>query len=377
MKIAIIGHKRIPSREGGIEIVVEAIATRLAAKGHTVHAYNRSGEHVSGKQFDATANEQVDKNRKNYRGVRLITVPTPPNRSLNAFVYSLLATIRALFGRYDVIHYHAEGPAAMCGIPRFFGIRTVATIHGLDWKRAKWKGFAVRYLRYGERMAARRAHVVTVLTQSMAQYFQDTYDRDTVVIPNGIEKADPVSDAVLARYGLRKDGYILYLARIVPEKGAHYLLEAFRKLSTDKKLVIAGGSSHTQDYMDSLRAMATSDDRILFTDFVQGEVMQSLYSNAYVYVLPSDLEGMPLTLMEAMSYGNCCLVSDIPEIVEVAGNHAEIFAHGDVHSLREKLTILLEDPQVVQAYRQSVAEYICARYNWDAIVKQFERVYRG
>ena len=314
LKIAMIGHKRIPSREGGIEIVVEELATRMVEAGHEVYVYNRKGHHVSGKENDT---QQL----REYKGIRIITIPTFANKKLNAIVYSFLATLRALFGRYDVIHYHAEGPCAMLWIPHLFKIRTVATIHGLDWQRSKWGGFATKFLLFGEKIAAKYADEVIVLSHNMQQYFKDTYNRETVLIPNGITKPHLKSDThIKEKWGLEKDSYILFLARIVPEKGLHYLLDAFCEIKTDKKLVIAGGSSHTDDYMKEISEKASQDSRILMTGFVQGELLEELYSNAYIYVLPSDVEGMPISLLEAMSYGNCCLISDIAENMEVVSD---------------------------------------------------------
>ncbi len=276
MKIAMIGHKRIPSREGGVEIVVDELSTRMAALGHEVVAFNRSGYHVSGKEFD-------EKRGKVYNGVRLITVPTFKSSKLNAITYSFLATLMALTGHYDVIHYHAEGPCTMLFIPKLFGIRVVATIHGLDWQRAKWGNFASKVLKLGEKMAARYADEVIVLSKDMKNYFRKVYKRETVYIPNGI--TNPVyrePGIIKERFGLEKDGYILFLARLVPEKGIHYLIKAFQKINTEKKLVIAGGNSHATEYVEKIRRMAVKDSRIIFTGFVQGKELEELYSNAYV-----------------------------------------------------------------------------------------------
>lgn len=313
MKIAMIGHKRIPSREGGIEIVVEELATRLVDMGHEVHVYNRSGGPLSGVEGARVS----PKGLKKYKGIRIITIPTFPNKSLNAVVYSFLATLRALFGHYDVIHYHAEGPCSMLWLPHLFGIRTVATIHGLDWQRSKWGGFAVKYLLFGEKNAAKYADELIVLSANMQKYFKDTYGRDSLLIPNGVTrpKLKPAG-RIQEKWGLTKDSYILFLARIVPEKGLHYLLDAFRQITTVKRLVIAGASSHTDTYLEEIRKKAAEDKRVIMTGFVEGEELEELYSNAYIYVLPSDVEGMPISLLEAMSYGNCCLVSDIAENME-------------------------------------------------------------
>ena len=175
---------------------------------------------------------------------------------------------------------------------------------------------------------------------------------------------------------MEKDGYILFLARIVPEKGLHYLIEAFGKVETDKKLVIAGGISHSREYMDQIRSMAAKDKRIIMTDFVQGRVLEELCSNAWIFVLPSDVEGMAVSLLEAMSYGNCCLVSDIQENLEVVGEHAVSFCKGNVEDLRRQLERLRDHPETVKRLKEESADYICSRYNWDEVVQKTLQVYR-
>ena len=374
LRIAMIGHKRIPSREGGVEIVVEELSVRMAQKGHRVEAYNRYGHHVSGKKYD---DEYGWKGRKYYKGVRVRIIPTFQSSSLNAIVYSFLATLRALFTKYDVLHYHAEGPCAMLWIPKMFGKRVVVTIHGLDWQRAKWGNFASRVIKFGEKMAARHADEVIVLSRNVQQYFKEEYGREVTYIPNGINRPERrKADLIREKYGLEKDGYFLFLARIVPEKGLHYLIEAYQKLDTDKKLVIAGGNSQAVEYMEQIHEMAAKDDRILMTDFVQGQTLEELYSNAYAFVLPSDVEGMALSLLEAMSYGNCCLVSDICENTEVVEDQALHFRKGDVKDLREKLQYLLEHPDTVECLRSGSADFICGKYNWDEVVDETLRLYR-
>lgn len=374
MHIAMIGHKRIPSREGGVEVVVEELSVRMAALGHRVDAYNRFGHHVSGKKYDQ---EYGWKGRKFYKGVRVYIVPTFRRSSLNAIVYSFFATIMALFHRYDVLHYHAEGPCAMLWLPKLLGRKIVVTVHGLDWQRAKWGNFASFVIKFGEKMAARYADEVIVLSENVKQYFADTYHRQVTYIPNGISR--PVSkeaDLIRSKYGLEKDGYFLFLARIVPEKGLHYLIEAFGQIATDKKLVIAGGSSQAMEYMEQIHRMASQDERIIMTDFVQGQVLEELYSNAYAFVLPSDVEGMALTLLEAMSYGNCCLVSDICENTEVTEDKAFTFRKGDVKDLKKKLEYMLANPEIVREYGSQSVDYICGKYNWDDVVERTVALYR-
>lgn len=372
IRIAMIGHKRVPSREGGVEIVVEELAARMVAQGHSVTCFNRSGHHVSGKEFDAEKMAE-------YKGIRLKYVPTIDAKGLAAVSSSFFASLQAAFGRYDVVHYHAEGPCAMLWIPKLAGKRVVATIHGLDHQRSdKWGRFARAYIMMGEKMAARWADEVIVLSESARQYFLDVYGRKTVRIPNGVGRPKIQDGALIGQnYGLKKDGYILFLSRMVPEKGAVYLIEAFKGISTRKKLVIAGGASDSQDYMNHLRQMAQGDPRIVFTGFVQGQMLEELYSNAYLYVLPSDLEGMPLTLLEAMSYGNCCLVSDIPECKAVVQDKGVLFRKGDAADLRKKLEMLLEDEGMVKGYKRGAADFILGQYSWDDVVQRTLKLYQG
>lgn len=370
VKIAMLGHKSIPSRQGGIEIVVEELAVRMAALGHQVTIYNRSGHHVSGKEFD-------QKKLREYKGIRMKYVPTIDKKGLAAMSASFFAAVAAAFGKYDVVHFHAEGPCAMLWLPKLFGKRCIATVHGLDHQRAKWGKFASAYIMLGEKCAVRFADEIIVLSEGVQKYFLDTYGRKTRFIPNGVNR--PVlheAEIIKNKFGLKKDTYILFLGRLVPEKGLRYLIQAFKQVKTDKKLVIAGGSSDTDEFAGELWEMAKGDDRIVFTGFVQGQELDELYSNAYVYTLPSDLEGMPLSLLEAMSYGNCCLVSDIDECASVVEDKALIFKKSDVNDLKEKLQLACEQPKIVEQMKAEAADFICGKYNWDDVVKETLSLYR-
>lgn len=369
IKIAMLGHKRIPSREGGVEIVVAELATRMARWGFDVTCFNRRGHHVSGADFDEEA-------IKEYNGVKLKNVWTLDRKGLAAMTSSLSGAVRAAFGKYDVVHFHAEGPCAMMWLTKLFGKKCIATIHGLDHQRAKWGKFASWYIRAGEKCAVRFADDIIVLSENLKQYFKDKYNQDTVFIPNGVLPAVYKNvDEIKKLYGLEKDQYVLFLGRLVPEKGVKYLIQAFKELNTDKKLVIAGGSSDSSEYFEELKKLANEDQKIIFTGFVQGRVLEELFSNAYVYVLPSDLEGMPLSLLEAMSYGNCCLTSDIPECASVLLEFGLTFKQGDVLDLRNKLQHLCDDPRTVNLFKAQAAGYICNRYNWDDVTKETLRLY--
>jgi glycosyltransferase involved in cell wall biosynthesis len=230
----------------------------------------------------------------------------------------------------------------------------------------------------GERNAVQYADEIIVLSEGVKQYFKTAYNRDTVFIPNGVSRPMKVEAEEITRlYGLKKDQYVLFLGRIVPEKGLSYLLDAYAQLRTDKKLVIAGGSSDTQGFLNDLQRRSENDKRIVFTGFVQGRVLGELYSNAYCYVLPSDLEGMPLSLLEAMSYGNCCVTSDIPECAEVVEDKALTFPRGNVDALAETLQMLVDNKKTVEEYRECAADFICKKYNWEHVVDKTIALYRG
>lgn len=365
MKIAMFGQKRIPSREGGIEVVVEQLATRMTAMGHQVTCYNRnSRKHPKAERLTE------------YRGVELKYVPTLSIKGLAAVTSSFFAAVRCAFSKAKVVHIHAEGPAAVCWLPKLFGKRVIVTVHGLDWQREKWQNsFGRNYIHLGEKMAVRFADEIIVLSKSVQNYFMEQYGRRTVWIPNGISKAQRLGPEHLEQFGLGKDEYILFLGRLVPEKGIHYLIEAYKKLDTSKKLVIAGDASDTSEYGDRLHAMAADDPRIVFTGFVQGESLAALYSNAYVYVLPSDLEGMPMSLLEAMSFGNCCVVSNIDECMEVVETNAVSFTKSNVTELEDCLSKLCREPETVERFRQGIDSFVCRKYDWDSVVEQTLQIY--
>lgn len=372
MKIAIIGHKRIPSREGGVEIVVEELSTRMVRKGHEVYVYNRRGHHVSGAENDTN-----DSKSCKYEGIHIISIPTSKKKSLNAIIYSFLATLHSLFGRYDVIHYHAEGPCAMLWIPALFRIRTVATIHGLDWQRSKWGGFATWYLKFGEKVAVKYADELIVLSKNVQQYFMETYGRSTNYIPNGVSRQELVAPNIITeKYNLLGNDYILFLARIVPEKGLHYLIQAFKEIDTDLKLVIAGGSSHSEDYFIKMKKIASEDKRIQMIGFVQGLELEELFSNCRMYVLPSDIEGMPLSLLEAMSYGSSCLVSNISENIEVVGSMGASFEKGNIQDIKEKLQKLINRKELSNLEKKEIQNFVCERFDWDIVTAETLMLYK-
>lgn len=372
MKIAMIGHKRIPGRSGGVETVVEELSTRMAEKGHNVTVYNRnSGE------------EKL----KEYKGVKIAEVRTFRNSSLNAMVYSLFATLRCIFKRYDVVHFHAEGSCAMLPLAKLFRKKTVATIHGLDWQRNKWGGFASKYILFGEKMATKYADEIIVLSENVKNYFKEKYNRETLFVPNGINPVTPEGiDEINQKFGLEKDGYILFLARITPEKGLDYLIDAYKKLNTDKKLVVAGAIEPKTDYINSVLQKAKGFDNIIFTGFVSGKTLSALFTNCYVYVLPSDIEGMPMSLLEAVGYDARVIVSNIPENTACLDGYGNSFEKGNVDSLKEILSFCLKNPKLKSSdfkkesneeQTKAKREELMLKYDWNAITDRTIEIYQS
>ena len=368
-RVAMIGHKFIPSRDGGVEVVVSNLAPHLVEIGYDVTCYNRTSRQSRKLRKDG-------KLAREYRGVRLVWTPTVNRRGLAAMTSSVIATVMASFSRFDLVHFHTEGPCVLCWLPRLFGKKVVVTIHGLDHMRQKWGKFASAYIMQGEKAAVRHAHSIIVLSNGVREYFREKYGRETVLIPNGIDPAEirPACE-ITRQFGLTSREYILFLGRLVPEKGIHYLIEAYQKLRTDKKLVIVGGTSDTDAYVRQLYAMAGDTSSIIFTGFQQGLVAEELYSNAYLYVLPSDLEGMPLTLLEARNYGCCCVTSDIGECADVMDGCGFTFPRGNVNALQETLQDLCDHPDVVEAHRGEARKVVSSKYTWQDITMQTGSLY--
>lgn len=371
MKVAMIGHKVVPSRRGGIENVLTTLCPLLVEAGIDVTCYNRSSDKVENEYVGTVENGK-------YRNVTLKNAWTINARGVAAMIASFTAAISAAFSRYDVVHFHAEGPCAAMWIPKMFGKCCVATVHGLDWQREKWgHGFASKYIKFGEWVMVKCADEIIVLSESARTYFQQTYQRETVLIHNGIEK--PVKKAanqITSKYGLTKDSYICMVSRLTAEKGVHYMIDAYNRIQTDKKLVIAGDTSDTDDYVAMLKEKAAGNPNIIFTGFITGDVLTEIYSNAYLVGLPSDVEGMSLSLLEALAFGNAVLCSDIPENTLVTEHKALHFRKSNVDDLADKLQKMCDDAAFVNELKDGVDEFILSKYNWVDIAAATHDLYK-
>lgn len=371
MKIAMLGHKAMPSTKGGIETVLTTLCPMMAERGAEIVCYNRSTDEVGSEYTDEIKNCI-------FRGVRLKKAFTVKKKGVSAMLASFTAAIKASFSDCDIVHFHAEGPCGAMFIPKLFGKKCVATVHGLDWQRDKWgKGFASRYIKHGERSLVKHADAVIVLGETAKRYFLETYGRETVVIPNGISRPRILeANIIKKRFGLEKNSYIALVSRLTEEKGVHLLIEAFKALKTDKKLVICGETSDTDDYVKRLREMAGENENIIFTGFVSGDTLGEIYSNAYAVCLPSNIEGMSLSLLEALAYGNAVVCSDIPENAAVTGNMALTFASGDARDLASKLQYLIENESAAEEYRRASSDYVCGRFPWETTADMTLALYK-
>lgn len=363
MRIAMVGQKHTGSREGGIEVVVGELARRMAARGHEVTCYDRMGTGYPTESYERD-------------GYRIVPVRTFEKKGLAALSSSFCVTKAALRSRPDVIHYHAEGPCVPLRLAHRAGVRTVATIHGLDWQRAKWGGIASAYIKFGERTAVKYADEFVVLSRGNRDYFKREYGREAKLVPNGITlEPDLPAREITEKWGLSSGSYLLFLGRIVPEKGLHYLMKAYQGLETDKPLIVAGDASDTSEYMAQIRNAAQSDSRVVLVGHVEGELLVELLSNAYCYVLPSDIEGMPMSLLEAMSHGRACVTSGIPECADVIANAGVTFPVGNASALRETLAVLLADSLRVTSLGQMARSNVLANYDWETVVDRTLSLY--
>jgi glycosyltransferase involved in cell wall biosynthesis len=377
MRIAMIGQKGIPFiRDGGVERHVEELATRLVSRGHEVYVYVRPRFIINGQKI--------------YKGVNLISLPSIPTKNLDTITHTFLATLHVLFKKVDIIHYHGVGPSTLAWIPRLLKPRAkvMVTFHSIDRFHKKWGWFARIYLGWGEWAACRFPDRTIAVSQSIQKYCRGRFKRETFYIPNGVSVEKSVGADKIEQFGLKKKEYILTVARLIRHKGIHYLIQAYinleKKFGTEakywpggkiKKLVIVGAPSFTDDYSAYLNKLAEQSENIIFTGFQTGEPLKQLFANAYLYVHPSEAEGLSITILEAMSYGTCVLISNIPENLEAIDHSGFSFETKDISDLYEKLIYLLSAPEIVDGRGERGKKFVEDNFNWDRIVMETEKIY--
>jgi glycosyltransferase involved in cell wall biosynthesis len=352
VKVAFIGQKGLPATYGGVERHVEELAARVAAHGHQACVYNRP-------HYNPSAPAE-------YRGVSVVTLPSVATKHLDAITHVAVCTAHALRHGADIVHYHGVGPALLSWAPARCDVGALATVHGRDWQRPKWGGGASLALRAGEWMSVHAPDATIVVSRSLASELSERYGRPVHYIPNGIVLESRDDPSILGELGLEPGGYVLFASRLVPEKGAHYLAEAWRRQDNDMTLVMAGDSSFSADYVESLRA-ACAHDRIVFPGYVFGPRLATLFRNAALFVLPSDIEGLPIVLLEALGYGTPVLASDIAPNREVLGDLGRTFAAGNVDDLQRQLGAALGELPMLHEQAQEAASSIATTYDWDVV----------
>lgn len=358
MKIAFLGARGVGNTYSGIETYYEEVGSRLAARGHDVTAYCRT-------YFTPAVDT--------YRGIRVRRLPSLRSKHLETLSHSLLGTFDSLFRGFDLVQFHALGSAPLALVPRLLGIPTVVSVRGLDWQRAKWSAFARRALQLGEWASARCPTATVVVSETLQKHYAEAHGRTPWVIPNAVIPVEPAPARRILERGLVPGGFWLFAGRISPEKGLDTLLEALRPLPRDRPLVIAGGSSYSDDYVETVRAAAWEE--VVFLGKVDHDTMAELYSHCYAFILPSVMEGLSVALLEAVSYGCCIVTTAIPENLEVVGEAALTFPVGDVPALREQLARLAASPDLAAHHRRLAAERARERPDWDEVARRTEALY--
>ena len=305
--------------------------------------------------------------------MRIVRLPTIRSKHLETSVHTFLSTVHACFSKYDIVHYHTLGPSLFSFLPRLFGKKTVVTVQGLDWQRKKWSWIARRVLKLGEWASARWRNRTLVVSRTLQKHYLVRHAKETRYTPNGTQIRKRRCGPHLERFGLIPGGYVLYLGRFSPEKNCDLLINAFEKAETPLKLVLPGGSSHTEKYVARLRKHES--DQIRFLDWLSGDALEDVLTNAALFVLPSDLEGLSLALLDAMGAGVCVLASDVPENCEVIEDTGFVFKRGDVPDLQRMLSLLLSDVQLREIAGGSAQQRVRQNYLWEKVAKEIAAVY--
>jgi glycosyltransferase involved in cell wall biosynthesis len=371
MRIAFIGQKGIPALSGGVEKHVENVAVRMAQSGHSVFVYVRS--------------HYTDPSLLKYKGVTLVHIPSIRTKNLDAITHTLFSTLHALFQGYDIIHYQSVGPATLSFIPRWLLWKTqvVATFHCQDHLHKKWGWFARAYLKFGEYIICTIPKKTIVVSRELQEYAVRTYGRKGEFIPNGADVKVRIESDAVSRFGLKEKRYILSVGRLVKHKGVHYLINAFKqledtnKLPNNFKLVIVGKNSETPEYEEYLKMMSVGRENILFLGEQTGKSLQQLFANAYLFVQPSESEGMSISLLEAMGYGLATVVSSIDANTQVVSDTGVVFENKQPNDLRDKLAYLLNQPDKVAVLGAKAQQRIADHFSWDAIAKQTIQTYQS
>ena len=354
MKIAILGTRGIPANYGGFETFAEQLSTRLVTRGHEVTVYGR--KHYS------LSEDRV------YQGVKLVILPTIRHKYFDTIIHSFLSVIHAVFHRYDVVLICNAANSVFAFLPRMFGMPTLVNVDGLERKRKKWNWLGRQYYLVSEWLSTFLPTAIVTDAQVIQDYYATRYKKDSSMIAYGADVERRAALEELDKFDLKPNQYVLYVSRLEPENNAHLVIEAYEKVETDLPLVIVGGAPYAHDYIAKLKS--TKDKRIKFLGFVFGEDYRALQQNAYCYVHATEVGGTHPALIEAMGAGNCALVLNTPENLEVMGDAG--IKYDSVEDLTKQLRRLLDNPSIISEYRARAMARVRARYDWEQITNQYE-----
>ena len=362
LRVAMLGMRGVPANYGGLETVAEEVGARLAARGHHVVAYCRTHNSAT---HDAS-----------YRGMRRVEIPSLNRKHMDTPTHTAAASMHALAHRSDVVHVFGVGNAPWLPLLRLAGRGTVISVDGMDWRRRKWGWAARNLLERSSLLAIRASSACITDSREVGRWYRARYGRAPHYIGHGVDTRPVAGVGALREYGLDDRGYVLFVGRITPEKGVHHLIEAFRDIDTDRQLVIVGDGSADPEYWKSLHMRADGHENVRLLGPVYGEPVRELFAHAYLYVQPSEIEGTALSLVEAMGYGNCVLVSDIAENLETVGDAGLSFdiSH-PVQALRARLCELLASPEMVACRRSISLAYAEEHFSWERVADQHEALY--
>jgi glycosyltransferase involved in cell wall biosynthesis len=361
MRIAILGTRGIPANYGGFETFAEELGARLAQRGHEVTVYGRS--------------HYVPSGVTGHRGVGIVVLPTVRHKYLDTIVHTGLSTLHTLTRRYDVVLMCNAANAVFAGWPRLVGTRVALNVDGLERQRRKWNALGRAWYLVSERLATWFPNAIVTDARVIRRYYRDRYGADSTFIPYGADLTRLTTTTTLDRFGLEPGRYFLYVSRLEPENNAHAVIEAFTLAGLDRKLAVVGDAPYARSYIDGLRRLAGPG--VVFTGGVYGEGYRELQSQALAYVHATEVGGTHPALVEAMGFGNCVLVNDVPENREAAGDAARYFRA----SAPETLAALMREVSSNEPERQRLRALARARagalYSWDAITEQYERLFES
>lgn len=365
MKIAFIGQKGIPTKTGGVERYTENLALNMVLAGHEVFVYSR---------FSYNTDKLTE-----WRGVKIINTPSLASKNLDAITSTFFACLDLIRRKYDIIHFQSIGPASLLWLAKIFSPRTkiIFTFHCQDYYHKKWGRFAKLYLKFGEFVGNKLADEVLTVSKSLAVYAREKYHNEAICIPSSAQIENLVPAKEIKKWGLERDSYIVSIGRLVRHKGIHYLIEAYLKTKTDKKLVIVGDSAYTDDYVRELHQLAAGKNNIIFTGNQSGDTLKELFSNAAIFVQPSESEGLSFALIEAMSYARPCLVSDIDSNREALADTGVFFKDRDVSSLTLKLQEMLDNPELLAKIGAAELERVRNEYDATKVTAQVLSLYQN